>query len=167
MAKATANLWKKKFDPEGDYVWRQAYPGVEMGSPVNKSDFHPRRVEQLYGTRKIVFADVWNEFMNGTAPKKASKPVSLPVSNAAPHENGKATDDGGDAPSTETKDTDPLDHDRDGKKGGAKPVEERDSLEPLREELRALGVEVDGRWGEKRLNEELEKATAPKSLPGV
>lgn len=38
----------------------------------------------------------------------------------------------------------------------------------IREQLDALGVEYDKRWGEKRLNEELEKATAPvTSLPGI
>lgn len=43
-----------------------------------------------------------------------------------------------------------------------------DDTAHLRQELESLGVEVDGRWKEKRLLEELEKATAPKqALPGV
>lgn len=38
----------------------------------------------------------------------------------------------------------------------------------LRSELESLGVKVDKRWGEARLIEELEKATAPTAvLPGV
>lgn len=37
----------------------------------------------------------------------------------------------------------------------------------LRSELESLGVKVDKRWGESRLIEELEKATAPAALPGV
>lgn len=44
---------------------------------------------------------------------------------------------------------------------------ESDPLQPLRDELEAAGVKVDKRWGEARLNEELEKATAPAALPGV
>lgn len=43
-----------------------------------------------------------------------------------------------------------------------------DDTAHLRQQLEALGVEVDGRWKEKRLLEELEKATAPApTLPGV
>lgn len=34
-------------------------------------------------------------------------------------------------------------------------------------ELEALGVKVDKRWGEARILEELEKATAPAKLPGM
>lgn len=43
-----------------------------------------------------------------------------------------------------------------------------DPLDELRAELEAAGVTVDKRWGEKRLTEELEKATAPvMKLPGM
>ena len=41
---------------------------------------------------------------------------------------------------------------------GDKPAGER---EPLREQLRALGVKPDGRWSAKRLREEIEKAQQP------
>lgn len=41
------------------------------------------------------------------------------------------------------------------------------ALDSLRDELEAAGVTVDKRWGEKRLIEELEKATAPVTLPGL
>lgn len=41
------------------------------------------------------------------------------------------------------------------------------NLDELRAQLEAVGVTVDKRWGEKRLNEELEKATTPLTLPGM
>ncbi len=48
------------------------------------------------------------------------------------------------------------------------PVDNGESaVNELRADAEALGIEVDKRWGEKRLNAEIEKATAPVVLPGV
>lgn len=55
-----------------------------------------------------------------------------------------------------------LDHDNNGEPGGSLPDEER-GLEELKAEAEKLGVEVDGRWGEKRLEKEIEKAKAARS----
>lgn len=45
---------------------------------------------------------------------------------------------------------------------------ESDPIDELRADAESLGIDVDKRWGEKRLNAEIEKATAPAStLPGV
>lgn len=38
------------------------------------------------------------------------------------------------------------------------PESQPDSLDTLRSEAESLGVEVDGRWGEKRLRAEIDKA---------
>lgn len=40
----------------------------------------------------------------------------------------------------------------------AEPVEPEDDLDVLRAEAESLGVDVDGRWGEKRLKQEIGKA---------
>lgn len=50
-----------------------------------------------------------------------------------------------------------LDHDGDGKPGGSLDSE-HDGLNGLRAEAERLGVKVDKRWGEKRLNDEIAKA---------
>jgi hypothetical protein len=39
-------------------------------------------------------------------------------------------------------------------------ADEADPRDDLREEARSLGIEVDNRWGEKRLREEIDKALA-------
>lgn len=53
---------------------------------------------------------------------------------------------------------DPLDHDGDGKKGGAKP-DDGDDVADLRAAYTELtGDEPDKRWGEKRLRDEIAKA---------
>lgn len=52
---------------------------------------------------------------------------------------------------------DPLDHDKDGEKGGA--VEVSDAVVKLRADLDALGVAYDGRWREARLTKALDEAT--------
>lgn len=57
------------------------------------------------------------------------------------------------------KKPDPLDHDGDGGKGGSKPAEER-GLDKLREDAEGLGIKVDQRWGEKRLQAEIDKKLA-------
>lgn len=40
---------------------------------------------------------------------------------------------------------------------------EQDDTESLRTQAKALGIDVDNRWGDKRLQEEIEKAQAEKS----
>ena len=55
---------------------------------------------------------------------------------------------------------DPLDHDGDGKRGGSKPAsDEGDEVAALRSKYTELtGEEPDGRWGKKRLRDEIAKA---------
>lgn len=121
------NLWSKKFDPDAEFVWRHGY---HTGQPVVKTEFNPRRLKQLYDTRKVVMEDVWNEFvgvLSPTADKSGRVADSAPVS----------------APASD------------------------DPRAELRAQLDELGIEYDNRWGEKRLTEELEKATEPAKLPGM
>lgn len=50
----------------------------------------------------------------------------------------------------------PLDHDKDGHKGGSLPASERDVCDDLREEYELVaGKRADRRWGEARLREEI------------
>lgn len=59
---------------------------------------------------------------------------------------------------SEATDKPQLDHDRNGEAGGSKPADERgiDDLRARYEDL--TGDKPDGRWGEKRLQEEIGKA---------
>lgn len=57
--------------------------------------------------------------------------------------------------------------DKGGRVVDSAPVSAPAPIDELRAELEAHGVTVDKRWGEARLNEELEKATAPVTLPGL
>lgn len=62
-----------------------------------------------------------------------------------------------DAPTEEVIATDPLDHDADGKKGGA--AEPSPEVLKLRSDLDVLKVPYDRRWGVKKLTEALDAAT--------
>lgn len=56
-----------------------------------------------------------------------------------------------------------LDHDNNGHAGGSLPAAQR-GLEDLRGEAESLGVKVDMRWGEPRLQEEIDRALAGPEL---
>lgn len=58
----------------------------------------------------------------------------------------------------------PLDHDRDGQKGGSLPSSSR-GLEALHAEAGALGLAVDRRWGLQRLLDEIAAAKAKREAP--
>jgi len=51
----------------------------------------------------------------------------------------------------------PFDRNGDGRPGGSLPAALR-GLDDLRDEAKSLGVDVDNRWGERRLREEIAKA---------
>lgn len=72
---------------------------------------------------------------------------------------GECVEGDDDAPAITTRQFHPLDHDKDGKKGGSLPSGQRDELADLQAEFVALtGQEPDKRWGRARLEAEIAKA---------
>lgn len=76
------NLWLKKFNPDDDFKWRRTVGDCKPGDKVVKKDFLPRRLKQLYESRMIVAADVWNEFVGRADKKRRVVEDSAPVSDA-------------------------------------------------------------------------------------
>ena len=64
--------------------------------------------------------------------------------------------------------TGPLDHDGDGKKGGSVPADQAGAeIEDIRARYAELsGEEPDGRWGEKRLQAEIDKLSGTQNAKG-
>jgi hypothetical protein len=74
-----------------------------------------------------------------------------------PDENSEG-EGGGDTQQPPT--THPLDHDKDGKPGGSKPVESDPERDRLKAEAKDLGIAVHHRWSKERIQEEIDKKLA-------
>lgn len=170
------NMWLKRFDAAGDFVARRAFGKYAPGESIVNEDFAARRLRQFYDNRMIVFADVWDAYVNPAlvAPrveKKSTLTFKLPEMD----ESGTDAEQTGDESETETlqtpefdlppldalltsaPDTQPLDV-----VAAILPdvtVTLRTPAVETRESLIAdaveLGIDVDKRWSDKTLKEKI------------
>jgi hypothetical protein len=105
------------------------------------------------------------QFVKGQWSSELPEPVAKKVSGNSHFETteDEALPVKAAAETVETGEADPLDHDGDGKKGGAN--EPSDTVFALRAELDALEIKWDGRWGEKKLREVRDAAWAGSQEP--
>lgn len=99
----------------------------------------------------------WSEDLPDPVAKKVSGNSHFETSDEPASEEATVIVDGAEAK------PDPLDHDGDGKKGGAN--EPSESILALRAELDAMEVSYDGRWGEARLRKVRDAAWAGAAAP--
>ena len=95
------------------------------------------------GVRKLAIGQACVEIRNDLLSGLVDAGLVRPIASAA-------------APKADTP-PHPLDQDGDGEPGGSLPAAER-GLDDLRQRATGLGVKVDNRWGEKRLQDEISAA---------
>lgn len=121
----------------------------------------PRRDGE--GPKTLLFMGV--QFVKGQWSAELPNPVAKKVSGNSHFETteDEPTELDASADPADVDGADPLDHDGDGKKGGAN--EPSEAVIALRAELDAFEIQWDGRWGEKRLREVRDAAWAGSQEP--